>query len=164
MKLDAFFQVGDKVWINERRLQPAVITRIRAGTFSWWTIEWAGQYGKGVIHHLSDDLRSAHERIGHRFEPGDQFCIYRFDASSCDTDDLENIKDSGTEVKTFSCTFLRAFSPNCVLALLPLLRRDIPSTPSAPVYCDCGGWSVGAHSHWCSNPTDNAKRKKGLRI
>ena len=173
MKLDGFFQAGDEVWINTpiagtNNLQPAMITRITSGTVSGWTIEfWTSQYGTtGVIHHLSD-LRSAHERIVHRFQPGDLFCVYHFDTLTCDVDetnDDEIIQDTGTEVKVVSCSFLRVFSPNDVLALLPLSRRDTPSTPSAPVYCDCGGWSVGTHSHWCSNPTDNAKRKKGIGI
>ena len=28
--------------------------------------------------------------------------------------------------------------------------------------CDCGGWSCGTHSHWCSNKLDNRKRPKGI--
>ena len=28
--------------------------------------------------------------------------------------------------------------------------------------CDCGGWTAGTHSAWCSNPEDNAIRQKGL--
>lgn len=28
--------------------------------------------------------------------------------------------------------------------------------------CDCGGWSVGTHSDWCSDPKDNERRPKGL--
>jgi hypothetical protein len=82
-----------------------------------------------------------------------------------ETNDDEVIQDNGTEVKTVSGTFVRDFSPNCVVALLPLLplsRLGVLSSPSAPIYCDCGGWSVGTHSPWCSNPTDNAKRKKGI--
>ena len=38
--------------------------------------------------------------------------------------------------------------------------NDAPAAPAPK--CDCGGWAVGAHSAWCSNPNDNAKRKKGL--
>jgi hypothetical protein len=39
---------------------------------------------------------------------------------------------------------------------------DGPSTPEVS-RCDCGGAAAQTtHSHWCSAPTDNAKRKKGL--
>ena len=41
--------------------------------------------------------------------------------------------------------------------IMRLIKAYEPLKP-----CDCGGWSVGTHSSWCSGPTDNAPRPRGL--
>jgi hypothetical protein len=148
------FKVGDYVILKNHPVAKGVVSAIRPGVYSV-EVFWRSFGYRGTER--PEDLELD---FSIKFKVGDRVrwtCAPEGDNRLNGT--VKRI-DDGRIAVLFDGNLVESYFYEERLSDLALI--DGPSTPEV-TRCDCGGAAAQTtHSHWCSAPTDNVKRKKGL--